>query len=122
MGVAYFRSTSLPRKSAVFCPWAMPREVGILPFDEDARMQQHLHEESGLPLGEPEGGQALGALTVGLLNAPGLGGWCEAHSHSSTPRGTPPRLAPPPLPPTRPPMPRYRVKPDRAAAAAWAPR
>ena len=45
-------------------------EVGVLSLDEHARMQQHLHEETCLPLGESERGHGVGALTVGVLNPP----------------------------------------------------
>jgi hypothetical protein len=72
-------------------------ERAVLPFDEDAPVHQHVHQEAGLTLGEAERHDGLDACRSDAV-AQFLGG-PEIHTKSSATRGSNGR---PPLRPVRP--------------------
>jgi hypothetical protein len=99
------------KKSCIFWPYAI-RPRAVVTAQTDARVEHDCDQKARLTRRESEIGHGSKALV-------------RRHSRNSSARcGSGPR---PPLPrlirpPTRPPPARNRVKPDRAFAAAWAPR
>jgi hypothetical protein len=82
-------------------------KCAVLTLDEDARMQQHVHEESSLALREAERCDRAYTLGVCQLDRPSIGRRRQAHPSSSSASfgcREPPRLPVLAHPPTIPPM------------------
>ena len=104
-----------PKEVVGLLPVRDAGEGAVLPFDEDAAVDQDFDQEARLTLREAEGADGLGALRrllVDVLVRRRLG---QVHRNSSAARGS--KGAPPRLPPLV-----WTENPDRDAADAWPPR